>query len=114
MSWDKNTISFSKLGAVKEVLDDLIIPYEVSTIATFRGRGLNDDFFMDGTDTIHELRRLQYGNKVILEYVELDADCDVDDIICSQQFNLGNEPKEWEAIKHTDKCGDHSEILEEK
>ena len=108
MSWDKNTISISKLEAVKETLDGLNIPYQLSIIDTFRGRGLNDDPYMDGTDTIYELKRLQYAEKVILEYVELDADCDVDDVIYSEQFKLGYEPEEWEATRHTDKTGQYT------
>jgi len=107
MSWDKNTISVSALDGNKRTLDDLGIPYQLSVIATFKGRGLNDDPFMDGTDTVYELRRLQYADVVVLEYVELDADCDVDDIITCQYFKLEDEPQNWEAIRKTDKTGQY-------
>ena len=114
MSWDKNTLSFSSVGAVRDVLKDLAVPYQLSVIATFRGRGCNDDPYMDGTDTIYELRRLQYGAKVILEYAELDTDCDVDDMVFSQEYKLEDEPQDWVAIRKTDKLGQYFDYEEDK
>lgn len=105
MSWNKNTISISKLDAVLETLDNLGVPYELSTIGEFVGRGLND-----GWDTaMHYLRRLKYKDRVILEYAELDADCDVDDIIASAEFKIEDEPGDWQAVRHTDKFGNCGE-----
>ena len=103
MSWDKNTVIGSELEGTRETLDELAIPYKLSTIGTFRGCGLND-----GEGVTYELRRLQYAGRVMLEYAELDADCDVDDVILSQRFDLGNEPKDWQAIRRTDIFADHS------
>ena len=94
MSWDKQTANLSKLDAVKETLDELEIPYTLTVIAEFRGRGLND---AEGEE--HQLRRLQYANKVILEYAELEADCDTDDKILSRTFGVDEEPKDWRAIR---------------
>ena len=105
MSWDKNTISVSWLDATKRVLDNLSIPYMLSSIGRFRGSGLNDD-----DDKMHELRRLQYKSKVILEYAELDADCDTDDVIHSEEFDRGSEPLDWQAVRHTDYNGEFTTV----
>lgn len=106
MSWDKNTINCSHLNAVKQTLDNLGIEYCCTTIGRFSGRGTNDDPYMDGTETLYFLQRLQYGTRVILEYAVLDADCDVDDVIHSSEFDLKDEPKDWEAVRHTDIFGE--------
>ena len=97
MSWNKNTVIFSEVDAVARTLEELGTPCNLSVIATFRGRGLND---ME--DTKYDLRRLEYSDTVILEYVVLSADCDADDCILSARFILGQEPREWEAIRHPD------------
>ena len=102
MSWNKNTTNVSEVDAVIRVLKDLLIPYKVKVIGKFRGRGLNDDIYAEGKDKIYKLRRLQYVDKVILEYVNLDADCDVDDVIHSKTFDLKKEPKDWQAVNHID------------
>lgn len=107
MSWDKNTIIISKVPAVKETLEHLGVPYKISTIGSFKGRGLNDDTYMENLDILYELLRLEYKDRVILEYAELDADCDTDDIVASQEFDLKDEPKDWIAVRYTDKIGDY-------
>ena len=109
MSWDKNTVNFSEIEATKDVLDNLGETYQESIIATFRPCGLNDDYM--GISS-RNLRRLQYKNKVILEYVEVDADCDVDDVILSQQFDLQDEPTDWQAIRKTDKTGQYPNYVD--
>ena len=98
MSWDKNTINMSNLDAVRCVLDDLNELYALSIISTFVGMGLNDS----SSDSPYELRRLRFRDKVILEYVEMDVDCDVDDCIYSEKFNLIDEPQDWVAVRKTD------------
>uniref|UniRef100_A0A6M3K4N9 Uncharacterized protein n=1 Tax=viral metagenome TaxID=1070528 RepID=A0A6M3K4N9_9ZZZZ len=107
MSWDKNTISLSGLDAVIGTLLDLGIDHEVSIIAEFHGRGLNDDY-LDLSP--HKLRRLEYGKWVILEKVEQDADCDTDDCILSCKFELDKEPKDWQPIVSTDKTGEYEKL----
>jgi len=104
MSWDKNTIIVSGLGAVKNALDSLNTPYKLSELKAFQGRGANDGWDIP---TIYKLHRLEFGNQVILEYAKLDADCDVDDLILAEQFNLEDEPKDWEPIRYTDITDDH-------
>lgn len=102
MSWNKNTVMFSEVDAVMRTLQELETPYTLEVIDSFRGMGLND---YDG-DAMYDLRRLQYADTVILEYVELDLDCDTDDCILSTRFILWEVPNEWEAIRHTDKWGE--------
>jgi hypothetical protein len=104
MSWDKNTISISEIDAVKHVLDNLGVKYTESIIATFNGRGLNDAY---NDVSAYNLRRLQYNDIILLECVEMDADCDIDDVIISYEFSASTEPKNWKAIKHTDKFSEY-------
>ena len=106
MSWDKNTISFSDIDAVVDVLKDTRIDYGLSVITKVLGRGLNDGMWDE--ETYYELRRLEYDNIVYLEKIEQDADCDTDDIISSHKFTKANEPKDWQAIIQTDKTGEYT------
>ena len=107
MSWDKNTISFSNLNIIKEVLDDFEIPYDITIMETVKGRGLNDEYYSDEPKS-YNLRRLQYDKFVVLEHIEQDAGCDVDDVIRSSKFNLDQEPKDWQYVVKTDVNGDYT------
>ena len=107
MSWDKNTIVFSALSSIKELLDDLNVPYQLSVITRVRGRGINDGAWDE--ETWYDLRRLQFGDFAILENIEQDVDCDTDDIILSHKFELTKEPKDWKPIIQTDKTGQYSD-----
>jgi len=102
MSYDKQTINLSKLEAVRDTLETLGEPYDVSPLATYRGAGCNDP---DGA--LYGLWRLQYRDTVILEYVTMDSDCDANDYIQSLQFDLKDEPKTWQAVRMTGdgRCG---------
>ena len=95
MSWNKNTVNCSGLDAIREALLGLGASHTITSIGEFVGRGLNDE---DGE--LYDLRRLQYFNAVVLEYVDLHSDCDADDVICSQWFSMENEPKDWQPIRH--------------
>lgn len=109
MSWDKCTINLSKLDSVKEILDELKVPYKLTILGEVDGRGLNDDSFM-GTaneDVMYKLRRLEYNDNVVLEKMVQDADCDSDDYVVSEKFKLSNEPKDWKTIEKTDIYDDH-------
>lgn len=118
MSWDKNTVNYSTLDSTKEILEELEIKYKLIVLGKVMGRGLNDDSFM-GTydkeeDRYYELRRLEYKNKVILEQISQDADCDTDDIIRSHKFNILEEPKDWKYQIETDILGNHSDWIDEE
>ncbi len=111
MSWDKNTINYSTLDSIRELLLELGINYELSTLGVVQGRGLNDDEMYGGrkNGAKYELRRLEYKDKVVLEQIVQDADCDVDDGIFSHKFNHSEEPKDWQFLVKTDVCGDYCE-----
>ena len=102
MSWDKNTVNMSGLDAIKETLDNLGTEYTLTAEAEVRGNGMNDS----SGDPPYKLRRLQYGDWVVLERIVKDADCDTDDIIYSQTFLLKKEPKDWQYVVQTDVFGD--------
>lgn len=105
MSWNKNTIVRSSLDSVKFTLDKLDYPYELSVLATVRGRGLNDDVLFGGADDdkTYEIRRLKCDKFVVLEQMLHTFDCDSDDYLSSQIFN--EEPKLWQPIVEYDEDG---------
>ena len=98
MSWDKRTINMSHLDMVRELLDDSGFPYTLIVQESVPGFGINDDIPLTGEPKYYDLRRLQYGNWVILERIERTADCDEDDTISSHKFSLWEEPKDWKYI----------------
>lgn len=95
MSWNKNTINFSSLNAIKQVLDDLRIEYTLEVKERVIGQGNNDEFFGENP---YELRRLSYRGFVVLEQIQKTSDCDSDDMIISQKFTRETEPKVWQYI----------------
>jgi len=97
MSWDKRTINMSHLDMVMEMLDDSGFSYTLTVEASVIGLGINDDTLTRELKH-YDLRRLQYGNWVILERIERTADCDEDDTISSHKFSLWEEPKDWKYI----------------
>ena len=90
MSYDKNTVNMSAYKIVRQVLCNLNIPYSTHVFCHVAGKGLND---MVGAK--YPLRRLQYGNYVLLERMVRSKDCDVDDVISSFDFTVETEPKNW-------------------
>jgi len=101
MSWDKNTIDMSNLDSIKEMLDELEIPYKLENKQSVMGRGLNDD-----SDKYYDLRRLEYRDKVILECMTQTTDCDSDDCLVSYKLDSKDEPKRWRYIKVINNCLD--------
>jgi len=93
MSWNKNTLNNSKLDHIKIILDELSIPYKLTTLGKVMGIGLNDDI---REDCDYPIRKLEVGNKVVLERMERNTDCDFDDYITSYIFDKEKVPKNWE------------------
>lgn len=96
MSWNKNTVDNSFVDRTIELLDELEIPYKLTTLGEVHGLGLNDDYARNGKP--YEARRLEYGDFVILERMERSADCDSDDYFISEKFSKANEPENWEIL----------------
>jgi hypothetical protein len=92
MSWDKNTRNCSEVDKTIELLKELKIPYKLKVLGTVTGYGLNDDY---AESDKHEIRRLEYKEKVILEQMRRSDDCDEEDIIISKKFNKKKVPKKW-------------------
>ena len=93
MSYDKNTSNISTLDFAIEMLKDLNIPYKCKIIGKVQGVGLNDP---DYPDNYYNVRRLTYGNFVILEQMIRERDCDFDDFITSSKFTKDKEPDNWQ------------------
>ena len=94
MSWDKNTISCSEIDKTIELLSELSIPYSLKILGKVTGYGLNDDYAK--TDQ-HKIRQLEYKEKVILEQMIRNDDCDSDDVIYSFKFDKQDVPKKWKV-----------------
>ena len=88
MSYNKNTISTSKINAILKVLKNLNQSYSLKEIGVVKGYGVNDD--CAETD-IHKLRRLEYDDNVIIERMVRQTDCDADDVIESIEFKKSEE-----------------------
>jgi hypothetical protein len=99
MSWNKNTLNHSQVNRTIELLDELGIPYTLEAIGEVKAIGLND--MMSYIHT-YWMRRLSYNDKVILEHILRSWDCDVDDIICSEKFDVAHEPQDWKLEEYID------------
>lgn len=89
MGWDKNTVNHSQVDTIISVLKQLNYPYEIREIGQVVGSGAND------SGKTYPMRRLSYGEWVVLEYIQRSNDCDADDYICSETFRKDQEPKDW-------------------
>jgi len=100
MSWDKNTVIVSEIDKTIELLEEFNIKYKLTIIGTVEGYGLNDDLNMfDGVSKNYEIRKLEYKDKVIMEQMIRDEDCDANDYIVSRKFDKSKAPKKWKIEK---------------
>jgi hypothetical protein len=90
MSWNKNTISASKIDTTIELLKELGFKYNLTELGKVEGNGLND---IDNTN--YPIRKLEYNQVVILEKMIRSEDCDENDIIRSFKFKKKDVPKKW-------------------
>jgi hypothetical protein len=96
MSWNKNTINVSDLDSTIEVLENLDVPYKCETIGRVQGYGLNDSYgFSDDEDKFYDIRKLSYGDWIVIEQIVRDIDCDANDLIVSKKFKKGEVPEDW-------------------
>ncbi len=94
MSWNKQTRIQSDIdGAVQALKEPGVVPFELDVLGTVAGHGLDDNMDFFGPSMIYDIRRLRFGNVVILEQMVRNPDCDADDVIVSRQFIAGEEPK---------------------
>jgi hypothetical protein len=95
MGLDKNTIRTSEIDTDINILKELNHPYILTELGKIQGRGIND-LYSEADEDEYPIRKLEYGNIIILEQIERHTDCDMDDIIRSFKFNKVNEPSEWQ------------------
>ena len=95
MSRNKKLVSFSEIDTALRVLLYSGISHQVSVIDVFES-------YAGYVAKCHKLRRLAYPltakAKVLLEYVELGIGGD-DDILYSAEFDLADEPKDWQPVR---------------
>jgi hypothetical protein len=93
MSWNKNTVVMSSVDAVVKTLNDVGVEYNLELLGEVSGCGLNDDYGF-GRDK-YPIRKLTYGDKVLMEQMNRSSDCDCDDFLVSREFKRGDEPIVW-------------------
>jgi hypothetical protein len=86
MSWNKNTVNYSRISAVIEIMDILKYPYRLENTKEVLDYGLNDDGpiqlkSLSFTDTENQ-------NYIIVEKIFRTSDCDFDDSIESITMKL--------------------------
>jgi len=101
MGWNKNTTSASSIDTTLKVLKELGESYSLKEIGIVTGYGLNDDLPNDESKK-YKLRRLEYKDKVIIEQIIRNTDCDINDVIISKEFKKGEEPKDFELERTYD------------
>ncbi len=92
MSYNKNTVRVSEINKTIELLKEFKVKYKLTVLGKVEGYGLNDDYKDDST---YEIRKLEYKDKVIIEQMVREEDCDSDDFITSKKFNKNKVPKKW-------------------
>lgn len=92
MSYDKNTTITSDMDAIVRTLDVLKQRYTLRTIDEIHCRGNNNLGKV-------KIRRLEYGDRVVLERMVHTADCDDDDVLESHEFSRANDPgNTWQWV----------------
>lgn len=90
-SWNKTTKKTSTIDNTIAFLKRNKIPYFLSPIGIAIGHGLRDNLMNP-----YSLRRLAFRDKVVLERIERNPDCNEDDYIVSNAFWAHEEPSNWE------------------
>ena len=93
MSWNKNTVVMSSIDATVSTLNNVGVEYSLELLGEVAGNGLNDSYGMGSG--IYPIRKLTYGNKVLMEQMNRSDDCDADDYLVSIEFQKGEEPIVW-------------------
>lgn len=102
MSYEKQTINCSEIDKTIELLKEFGAEYKLTILGEVQGMGCNDDVdIFDGLSRKHKIRKLEYKDKVILEQMCRNPDCDENDLIVSKKFNKDKVPK-WK-IERTNK-----------
>ena len=96
MSYNKNTVNYSHIDTIIEVLWELHISYTVVNLGKVVARGVNDDHHGIATYT---MRELTYKDIIVLERMNRSSDCDSDDVISSYKYNI----KEYAKMMQDDK-----------
>lgn len=110
MSWTKKTIILSKLDNKQTELKNSNLPYVVSLLGKVQGQGLNDwehiplkAPLVEGLAAVatenlrtYWIRRLDWGDNVILERIIQTKDMSLNDYVISLQFKTHNLPQVWQ------------------
>ena len=91
MGYKKNTIRDQKIDNTIEVLKNMDIPYSLEIIEKVTGYGLND--FGWGKNKYHDIRKLSYGNTVLIEEMKRGLTNETDDVIIVCTLKKNEESK---------------------
>lgn len=91
MILSKKTLLLTRVDKILKDLKKIKQPYKLSLLGTVKGIGVND---ID-SDHVYLIRRLEYGDIVILERFIRSKDKELDDFIISKTFSKDSVPKTW-------------------
>ena len=79
-------------------MKELKVDYKLEVLGKVEGNGLNDDIgdYGEGESRKYPIRKLIYKDKIVLEKMSRDPDCDRNDTIISVKFEKEKEPEKWE------------------
>jgi hypothetical protein len=86
MSWDKKTVSFSRINSFIEILELLNHPYELKIVKAVKDNG-NDYNYDEESNGLINLHTLTFNDKIVVDYIQRSDDCDTDDYIHSVIMN---------------------------
>lgn len=94
MSYEKQTINLSTINTTVEILQEENIPFKLTNITSVIGQGINDEewgYNAEGEprlkQKIYLIRKLEYGNIIVVEQMKRTHDRDSNDFLVSMKFD---------------------------
>jgi hypothetical protein len=87
---NKNTIVTSQIDNLKEIFDIKGTAYRLTILGNITCSGFNDVFDNENKGR-YVLRKMEYGNKVLMEQFQKTLGRDLDNYIVSVEFTKGTE-----------------------
>ena len=93
--WRKQTQILSRVDAVVALLKERRVHHKLTLLNRVEGRGANDLDAIKERYRTYLIRKLEFGEIVILEQLIRTRDNELDDYIISKQFFGKYIPKNW-------------------
>lgn len=95
MSWTKQTIRLSVVDDVIEQFKKELKQFKLTLMGKVAGQGMNDLSRDTEEWRVYLIRRLEFGDTIILEQMVQNGDMELDDFIMSYTYNRKDLPKTW-------------------